>query len=63
MLFVYIAKVTELPFLDLGDETRLPGDGKFFGQLDGGEQLKETEIPDFLPFPFDNKAIIYVRLF
>ena len=48
------ATVTELPFLNLGDETRVNGDGKFFGVLDDTKMLIETNIPDFFPFPFDN---------
>ena len=46
-----VAKVqTELPFLDLGDETRVPGDGKFFDN--DGRIL--TEQTSFLPSPFSN---------
>ena len=54
-VFIPAAKVqTELPFLDLGDETRVPGDGKFFGVLDGSTMLNETDQPSFLPFPIGN---------
>ena len=59
------ATVTELPFLDLGDETRVPGDGKFFGVDDGAIMLSDTELPSYLPFPFNNNndMKIYVRLY
>ena len=46
---------TELPFLDLGDETRVNGDGKFFGN--GVRELSETEHPSFLPFNFKKMRI------
>ena len=39
---------TELPFLDLGDDTRVSGNGKFFGN--GSIEL---ETPSFLPFRRD----------
>lgn len=55
-------EVTELPFLDLGDETRVPGEGKFFGILDDAVMLTETELPSSFPFPFGdgNETRIYV---
>ena len=51
---------TELPFLQLGNETRVNGDGKFF--KNGYRMLSETENPSFLPFSFgnDKKLIIDV---
>ena len=54
------ATVSELPFLDLGDETRVSGEGKFFGILDFALMLNDTELP--IPFPFDNgtETKIYV---
>ena len=55
-------KVSELPFLDLGDDARVSGEGKFFGILDHAIMLNETELPRFLPFPFgnDTETRIYV---
>ena len=49
---------TKLPFLDLGDETRVNGDGKFFenGSI-------ELETPSFLPFRSDWMQIIVGDLF
>ena len=47
-------RVSELPFLDLGDEARVSGEGKFFGVLDDAVMLNETELPNSHPFPFDN---------
>ena len=53
-------RVSELPFLDLGDETRVFGEGKFFGIFDFALMLNNTEIP--ISFPFDNgtETEIYV---
>ena len=51
------ATVTELPFLDLGNESRVHGDGKLFGSgyLYDLRPLDETEMPtSCLPFPFSN---------
>ena len=52
--------VSELPFLDLGDETRVSGEGKVFGMLDFVLMLNDTESP--ISFPFDNgtETEIYV---
>ena len=47
-------EVSELPFLDLGDDGRVPAEGKFFGILDHAIMLSETELPSYLPFPFGN---------
>ena len=54
--------VSELPFLDLGDEDRVFGGGKFFGVLDHAVMLNEKELPNSHPFPFDNvtEANIFV---
>ena len=58
--------VSELPFLDLGDESRVPGEGRFFGLDDANVQLNESlgEISNSLPFPFGNgtETSIYVSL-
>ena len=55
-------EVSVLPFLDLGDDARIPGEGKFFGILDHAIMLSETELPSYLTFPFgnDNETRIYV---
>ena len=45
-------RVSELPFLDLGDENRVSGEGKVFGVLDFALMLNDTELP--ISFPFDN---------
>ena len=52
--------MSELPFLELGDETRVSGEGKFFGILDFVLMLNDTELP--IMFPFDNgtETEIYV---
>ena len=42
--------ISELPFLDLGDESRVHGEGKFFGILDHAVLVNNTE----LSFSFDN---------
>ena len=42
--------ISELPFLDLGDESRVLVEGKFFGMLDYAVPLNDTE----LSFSFDN---------
>ena len=42
---------TELPFFDLGNETRVNGGGKFFEN--GVRELSKTEKPNFLPFSND----------
>ena len=42
--------ISELPFLDLGDESRVHGEGKFFGGLDHAVLVNDTE----LSFFFDN---------
>lgn len=57
--------MTDLPFLDLGDETRVHGDGKIFGVPDVSKLLNETELPSYLPFPFGdgNETKIYVSSF
>ena len=49
-------RVSELPFLDLGNEARVSGEGKFFGPgtLDDAVMLNENELPNSHPFPFDN---------
>ena len=55
-----MAEVSELPFLDLGDDARVPGEGKFFGILDHAiNLLNETELPSF-PFGDGNETRIYV---
>ena len=55
-------KVSELPFLDLGDDARVDGDGKFFGVDDNTYMLNETELPSFISFPFGNgtETSVYV---
>ena len=47
--------VYELPFLDLGNESRVHAEGKFFGVLDDAVMLNETEIP----FYNDTETEIY----
>ena len=37
--------IPELPFLDLGDESRVNGEGKFFGALDHAVLLNTTKLP------------------
>ena len=63
-LFYYakIDAVSNLQFLDLGDESRVSGDGKFFGKLDHAVMLSATELPSSHPFPFGNgyETSIYV---
>ena len=46
--------VSELPFLDLGDESRVPGEGKFFDVDDETENV--TELLNSIPFPFGNST-------
>ena len=62
LLFVANEKVTELPFLDLGDDARVAGDGKFFGVDDDVYMLNQTELPSFISFPFGNgsETSVYV---
>ena len=42
--------VSELPFLDLGDESRVAGEGKDFGFDDITIKLSATELPSFITF-------------
>ena len=51
--------VSELPFLDLGDESRVSGEGKFFGYDDHASELLNS-----IPFPFGNgtETSVYVSL-
>ena len=60
-----VDRVSELPFLDLGDETRGLGQGKIFGHIDDVVMLDGTELPITLPFPFGNgtETKIYVGKF
>ena len=62
LLFVANEKVTELPFLDLGEDARVAGDGKFFGVDDDVYMLNQTELPSFISFPFGNgsETSVYV---
>ena len=46
--------VYELPFLDLGDGSRVSGEGKFFGKDDATENV--TELLNCIPFPFGNST-------
>ena len=58
-----VSGVSELPFLDLGDDSRVPGAGKFFGVDDGSVQLNASELPSSLPFLFGtgSETSIYVN--
>ena len=58
-----MAEVSELPFLDLGDDARVPAEGKFFGTLDDAVMLNETELPSFLPFGNGNETRVYVSYY
>ena len=55
-------EVSELPLLDLGDESRVTGEGKFFGVDDGNDNA--TELLNSIPFPFGNstETSVYVSL-
>ena len=53
-------RVSELPFLDLGDEARVSGEGKFFGILDFALMLNDTELPSSFPFDNGTETEIYV---
>ena len=55
-----IERVSELPFLDLGDETRVSGEGKVFGVLDFALMLNDTELPVSFPFGNGTETEIYV---
>ena len=61
-LHAAMSGVSELPFLDLGDESRVPGEGKFFGDDDSTEDA--TELLNSIPFPFGNstETSVYVSL-
>ena len=52
---------SELPFLDLGNESRVIDDGKFFEN--GYRMLSETENPSFLPISNDSMRIFVGDLF
>ena len=60
-IIMMLAAISELPFLDLGDDSRVSGDGKFFGDDDNIRPLNEAELPSF-PVPFGNgtETSIYV---
>ena len=47
--------MSELPFLELGDETRSAGVGKYLGSIDDAVMLTEAELPSF-SFPFGNDS-------
>ena len=53
--------ISELPFLDLGDESRVQDiREKFFGTLDNTRPLTETEVTVPVPFGNGNETKIYV---
>ena len=50
-------KGSELPFLDLGDESRVSGAGKFFGVDDQAVHVNLSALPSgSLLFPFGNST-------
>ena len=61
-LALFADGVSELQFLNLGDETRVSGAGKFFGVDDSTRKLSATELPSSHPFPLGNstETSIYV---
>ena len=56
LFLALFAKIDELPFLDLGDESRVSGAGKFFGVDDSTVKLSATELPSSHPFPLGNST-------